>query len=761
MLEDPSAATIYRVSGEAPFPDPANPALPPTIVPRHVTLRDRQTVATVIPFASRHQVPDSLLRYLNDQFNKEIEGGDTYPMMNTLPLDKFARYWFQNFGGIMLLGDIESAEDLVEGKDWAKECLGTFYIKPNYPGRSSHVCNAGFIVTDASRNRGVGRLMGETYLEWAPKLGYTYSVFNLVYDTNVASCKIWDALGFKRIGRVKGAGNLKSHPDRLVDAIIFGRDLGDAAGGVGSEELVSEERFDKIKFYLKYGRYPNGADRAEKSRLRSATMHYKLLEGDILMLKDKEVISDPQRQYEIAQKVHNQSHAGINKSTATIAEHYHWSRIKETVSDVIRNCYECKELGKASASQAQQPSPAGVVNGLKRPNPDVTCGAPGSKRAFPSPSSSAPLADSSNTGLSRPPLSSLPDPAHLSPFSLPSHHQFADSGEDIPMISSLAHPLARAAESTMTNHHGTIGAHAHSSMLQDNSLSPLHPPSHHHHHQHQHQHQHHHNNTGHPPVALPPLSDPHVSVSVQAPVSVYQPIDPQIISQPPGTSGSHAHNHVNLHPHHHNHHHYPSFDDHSSSHHQHHGHDPDAVNFQALLNSTDDDVVGVVNPSTTSGSHHHNHNHHGGHEHHPPRTQEEDDAERAAVDRDMEMLIEQPQEDEEEDALIPQQQQQQQQQHHHQQGQGQGQGYQQSRAHQITGSLAMIIDGVGPNADNHGSLGSSSGGGSTGVGSGSGVSVGVGRSGGGSGGKMNVSHLLSTHDDDDKDYDIPYDGVGS
>ncbi|KAG7294120.1 hypothetical protein NEMBOFW57_004184 [Staphylotrichum longicolle] len=368
ILDDPAAPTIFRVSGGAPYPDPAHPAVPHTIVPRHVTLRDRQTVATVVPFASRHEVPESLLRYLHDQFNKEIEGGDTYPMLEPMPADKFASYWFQNFGGIMLLGHIESAAEVVEGKDWSKECLGTFYIKPNYPGRSSHICNAGFIVTDAARNRGVGRLMGETYLEWAPKLGYKYSVFNLVYETNVASCKIWDALGFKRIGRVKGAGNLKSYPDRLVDAIIYGRDLGDAGNAAGNEELVSEERFDKIKFYLKYGRYPNGADRAEKSRLRSAATHYKLLDGDVLMLKDKEVISDPQRQYEIARGVHNQAHGGINKTTATIAERYHWSRIKETVSDVIRNCTECKDTGKASSSQSQQPSPGVPVNGLKRPN---------------------------------------------------------------------------------------------------------------------------------------------------------------------------------------------------------------------------------------------------------------------------------------------------------------------------------------------------------------------------------------------------------
>lgn len=114
---------------------------------------------------------------------------------------------------------------------------------------------------------------------------------------------------------------------------------------------MSEERFDKIRFYLKNGKYPNGADRAEKSRLRSAATHYKLVpaHGEVpekLMLKGKEVISDPQRQYEIARSVHHKSHGGINKTTAAIAEAYHWVRIKETVSQVIRNCPECSEMNK-------------------------------------------------------------------------------------------------------------------------------------------------------------------------------------------------------------------------------------------------------------------------------------------------------------------------------------------------------------------------------------------------------------------------------
>lgn len=64
------------------------------------------------------------------------------------------------------------------------------------------------------------------------------------------------------------------------------------------------------------------------------------------MLKDKEVVSDPQRQYEIARQIHAQQHGGINKTTATIALKYHWVRIKETVSMVIKNCPECKEAPK-------------------------------------------------------------------------------------------------------------------------------------------------------------------------------------------------------------------------------------------------------------------------------------------------------------------------------------------------------------------------------------------------------------------------------
>lgn len=80
------------------------------------------------------------------------------------------------------------------------------------------------------------------------------------------------------------------------------------------------------------------------------------------MLKDKEVVADPQRQYEIARAVHKGQHGGINKTTATIAEKYHWVRIKETVSLVIKNCPDCKESTKLPSSAAAGGRPASENN---------------------------------------------------------------------------------------------------------------------------------------------------------------------------------------------------------------------------------------------------------------------------------------------------------------------------------------------------------------------------------------------------------------
>jgi hypothetical protein len=127
------------------------------------------------------------------------------------------------------------------GRSWEDALVGFYYVKPNYPGRSSHVsvsyvplpfshpsakrkysvtrwvkrwvrlcrgarltiiavllikdptekqiCNAGFVIPPAHRGFGYGKTLGKSYLHYGPSLGYKASVFNLVYANNTGSLK--------------------------------------------------------------------------------------------------------------------------------------------------------------------------------------------------------------------------------------------------------------------------------------------------------------------------------------------------------------------------------------------------------------------------------------------------------------------------------------------------------------------------------------------------------------------------------------------
>lgn len=89
------------------------------------------------------------------------------------------------------------------------EVLGCFYVKPNFPGRCSHICNGGFITAPRFRRLGVGRLMGRVFLRVAKDLGYKSSYFNLVFKSNAGSVLMWESLGFERVAVLENAANLK------------------------------------------------------------------------------------------------------------------------------------------------------------------------------------------------------------------------------------------------------------------------------------------------------------------------------------------------------------------------------------------------------------------------------------------------------------------------------------------------------------------------------------------------------------------------
>ncbi|OBA18071.1 hypothetical protein METBIDRAFT_47858 [Metschnikowia bicuspidata var. bicuspidata NRRL YB-4993] len=179
---------------------------------------------TLITAHDADEMPSGLLHLAWNEMNFVIREGRTYPHYLEFSYDDFLAYFFEGFAAILVEGRYESTWESESQDFWDQKYLGHFYIKPNYIGRCLHVCNAGFVVNHGRRGLGLGKELGKQYLTIAPKLGYVYLVFNLVFETNSASYKIWESLGFERIGYVKNVAMLKGE-DKLVGAFMYGKDL--------------------------------------------------------------------------------------------------------------------------------------------------------------------------------------------------------------------------------------------------------------------------------------------------------------------------------------------------------------------------------------------------------------------------------------------------------------------------------------------------------------------------------------------------------
>lgn len=162
--------------------------------------------------------PPELIDVLYEEFAEELERDEarTYPQEKGMTKEEFVAYYFARdvFVGLGLAIDpgktpydsSRTLEDARAGRDWKSAVAGFYYIKPNYPGHSSHLCNAGFVIPHTRRGQGLGNILARSFLHYAPALGYRGSVFNLVYVDNPASIKIWDTLGFQKVGLIPGAG---------------------------------------------------------------------------------------------------------------------------------------------------------------------------------------------------------------------------------------------------------------------------------------------------------------------------------------------------------------------------------------------------------------------------------------------------------------------------------------------------------------------------------------------------------------------------
>ena len=149
--------------------------------------------------------------------NVIILEGQTYPQRQPLTETEFVSYWASHDAFV-----VRAVRGASKQKS-SQEILGAFYLKPNFPGRCSQICNAGFIVEPTVRGQGIGRWMGKSMLAIAAQKGYEAVMFNLVFATNTPSINLWQSLGFKTIGQIPQAVRLAE--GRQVDALILYRSL--------------------------------------------------------------------------------------------------------------------------------------------------------------------------------------------------------------------------------------------------------------------------------------------------------------------------------------------------------------------------------------------------------------------------------------------------------------------------------------------------------------------------------------------------------
>ncbi|WP_254990858.1 GNAT family N-acetyltransferase [Cyanobium sp. N5-Cardenillas] len=140
-----------------------------------------------------------------------FRAGETFPHDPAIDSDTARRAWVETVAATVVATESDGG------------ILGTYYLRPNQPCLGAHVANAGYVVAEAARGRGVGHALCRHSQEEARRRGFTAMQFNLVVSTNAAGVATWSRNGFDTIGRLPGAFR---HP-RLgaVDALVMFKSL--------------------------------------------------------------------------------------------------------------------------------------------------------------------------------------------------------------------------------------------------------------------------------------------------------------------------------------------------------------------------------------------------------------------------------------------------------------------------------------------------------------------------------------------------------
>ncbi|MEI0699694.1 GNAT family N-acetyltransferase [Brachyspira intermedia] len=143
-------------------------------------------------------------------WNDIIEEGIYFPQIETLSNEEEAHKYFstQDYTGIAIDND---------------KVFGVYILHPNNIGRCGHISNASYAVSKESRGKGIGEALVRDSIEQGKKLGYKILQFNAVVISNINAHKLYEKIGFNKIGIVKKGYMNKNN--EYEDIVLYYIDL--------------------------------------------------------------------------------------------------------------------------------------------------------------------------------------------------------------------------------------------------------------------------------------------------------------------------------------------------------------------------------------------------------------------------------------------------------------------------------------------------------------------------------------------------------
>ena len=127
-------------------------------------------------------------------FRLIVQSGDTVSFSPDTTIEEAKKYWMSD--------GMHTYKAVLDDK-----IVGTYVLKPNFPGLGSHVANGGYMVHPEYQGKKIGTQMTIHSLEEARRLGFKAMQYNLVVSTNIPAVKLYQKMGFKIVGTLPKAFN--------------------------------------------------------------------------------------------------------------------------------------------------------------------------------------------------------------------------------------------------------------------------------------------------------------------------------------------------------------------------------------------------------------------------------------------------------------------------------------------------------------------------------------------------------------------------